>query len=520
MNKLTKELSDCLLRGPHRIFINTYTQNMRELQTEAGDTILMLAIRKQRWPHAEHILNLGADVTPRNKAGNTALLYAVYQADIALCRRLIALGADVNATNNRGMTPLLAAAMRGRVDVAELLIAHGASLHHTDIYGRSASMLALLRSKAEMVAYLAEKSVSCCAEHQQIVENLVQQKRLNGHSTYNPYLFAAVSGDTQVLEAFLKLGFIPYKNEIWAAIQQASQRGNTEILTGLFTCCKNDWQPVELADLLLLAVKNNCLPLASAVVEQGADVNSSSFEKSLLFYTLSGDKRDMFVFLCEHGCTCESMEDMLSYAFRYTALRISEYIRANCLPPPPPQEETSQADAELSHGSPGSDAEEDEIDWEKFYDNLCSSQDKTPLSDLDDHLITAAFEGNLETVCYLLEAGANANACDIDDKTPFNQALKRGLFYQSINFFHNGAYASTVRRYRQIIELLLEHGATLHAVEKHAALPSPAIQNAIEDIYNSRRSRYYHHLISEKLITDRDLAIRLQSMLPRTLSFI
>lgn len=73
MNKLTKELSDCLLRGPHRIFINTYTQNMQELQTEAGDTILMLAIRKQRWPHTEHILNLGADVTPRNKAGNYTL---------------------------------------------------------------------------------------------------------------------------------------------------------------------------------------------------------------------------------------------------------------------------------------------------------------------------------------------------------------------------------------------------------------------------------------------------------------
>ena len=134
-------------------------------------------------------------------------------------------------------------------------------------------------------------------------------------------------------------------------------------------------------------------------------------------------------------------------------------------------------------------------------------------SDTANALISAAHDGDLDTVRSLLQRGADANCCDAQDRTPFNQALKRGIFYECINVCCNGEWESQVLAYRSIIELLLAHGATLHAVEKHAALPAPSMQKMMKDL----------NLLSKpytQLITDMSLARKLLPLLPQTLTWI
>lgn len=128
-------------------------------------------------------------------------------------------------------------------------------------------------------------------------------------------------------------------------------------------------------------------------------------------------------------------------------------------------------------------------------------------------LITAAHDGDLSTVRELIARGVDVNCSDAEDRTPFNQALKRGIFYECINVCCNGEWEAQVLAYRSIIELLLAHGATLHAVEKHAALPAPRMQKMMKDL----------NLLSKpytQLITDITLARKLLPLLPQTLTWI
>lgn len=132
--------------------------------------------------------------------------------------------------------------------------------------------------------------------------------------------------------------------------------------------------------------------------------------------------------------------------------------------------------------------------------------------DLENALINAAHDGELNAVRDLLARGVDANCTDADDRTPFNQALKRGIFYECINVCCNGAWESQVLAYRSIIELLLAHGATLHAVEKHAALPAPAMQKMMRE---RLKGKSYTLLIS-----DVTLARKFLCLLPQTLTEI
>ena len=133
-------------------------------------------------------------------------------------------------------------------------------------------------------------------------------------------------------------------------------------------------------------------------------------------------------------------------------------------------------------------------------------------TDLAQSLINAAHDGDIDSVRDLIARGVDANSMDADERTPFNQALKRGIFYECINVCCNGKWESQVLAYRSIIELLLAHGATLHAVEKHAALPAPAMLKKVREHLKGKP----HTL----LIRDMSLARKFLLLLPQTLTEI
>ena len=128
-------------------------------------------------------------------------------------------------------------------------------------------------------------------------------------------------------------------------------------------------------------------------------------------------------------------------------------------------------------------------------------------------LIDAAHNGNLCKVRCLLDCGADVNFTDEQDRTPFNQVLGRGIFYECINACCHGEWARQVREHRYILELLLKHGATLHAIEKHAALPAPRMQSMMLKFGLSVRG--YHQLITEP-----SLARKILERLPHTLTWL
>lgn len=128
-------------------------------------------------------------------------------------------------------------------------------------------------------------------------------------------------------------------------------------------------------------------------------------------------------------------------------------------------------------------------------------------------LIEAARNGNLSKVRCLLDCGADVNFTDERDRTPFNQVLGRGIFYECINTCCFGQWSRQLRDHRYILELLLEHGATLHAIEKHAALPAPRM---VDMMRKHGRPIHGGHL----LITDRALANKILPLLPHTLTWL
>ncbi len=132
---------------------------------------------------------------------------------------------------------------------------------------------------------------------------------------------------------------------------------------------------------------------------------------------------------------------------------------------------------------------------------------------LGPELIDAAHNGNLSKVRCLLDCGADVNFTDAQDRTPFNQVLGRGIFYECINACCYGQWSRQLREHRYILELLLEHGATLHAIEKHAALPAPHMVDMMRKL---GRPIHAGHL----LITDRALANKILPRLPHTLTWL
>ena len=149
----------------------------------------------------------------------------------------------------------------------------------------------------------------------------------------------------------------------------------------------------------------------------------------------------------------------------------------------------------------------------RFIINHYGIEDHAQQHILGPELIDAAHNGNLSKVRCLLDCGADVNFTDERDRTPFNQVLGRGIFYECINSCCYGQWARQLREHRYILELLLEHGATLHAIEKHAALPAPRMVDMMREL---GRPIPGGHL----LITDRALAHKILPRLPHTLTWL
>ena len=529
------------------------------LQDDNGNSLLYLAVKRQRRLLVDFLLEQGADVTIANAKGNSPLIAAAYTGIPELCERLLARGADINARSSRGFTPLMAAAVTDNLPVARFLIQQGADVGATDIFGSSAYKLALLHGSFAVAEYLQPFVSAMEPTLPQRIEELRKARRVRTRICKHPFAAAVQAADVALASTFEALGFKLPVEDISMLIFSAIHQNAGEMFTWLVAHLPNGISSVDSEQLTLRAVE-----LGNADVLQRLQQIGCVLSGEALLLTAIENRKSAVVDLLLPLSRIEHAEKLLQAALKADNLTAATHIAALCEPPTEKMQsllndsmlqavawgEIDKMKWLAEHGV-AADGEHllleamahrhgAVVDWllpmcriesadkvlltafDKGYatvvdhvlqSGLLSTAEKARIIDLG--LIKVAYNGNLEMVRRLLDMGADVNAKDDDERTPFNQALKRGIFSQAICICHHGGFSGEVRRFRSILELLLARGATLHAIEKHAALPSPFHQNMLESVV-----RDFGTCGVPELIRDQSLALKIISVLPRTLTWL
>ena len=257
-------------------------------------------------------------------------------------------------------------------------------------------------------------------------------------------------------------------------LSAAISQGSRELLARLCAVMGSEISAEELSPALLDAIKSGDEAKVQMVMKHGASFPACAELHPRMFeLVVSQDNLILFELMLQHGCECD-IPAVLDRILAARQLRIAHFLVQRGLL------------------------------------NLASHRRA-----LEQTLVMACHDGRLELVRLLLQMGVDVNATDADDRTPFNQALKRGLFYECINICCWGEWRKDVCRFRDILALLLDRGATLHAVEKHAELPAPSHQRILQESLHRHGTMGYI-----QLITDRALARQLLSRLPQTMTWI
>ena len=559
-----------------------------------GNTLLMVALKRQRWAAVDFLLEQGADVCAQNEDGASALLWSAYCGSVELCELLIAAGADVNTRTLRGFTPLMAAAVTDNLPVAKCLLQHGANAAETDARGVSAYLYALFHGSETVASCLQEQGAAVSAELAQRIMELRKQGLVRTRASKNPFAFAFSQPDMAVLRAYEELGVEYSEPELRALLPSAVKCGSLELIDWLFNKIPTAKTADTLSDMLEYALRDLNLCVADYVVNQGglpAEKMNRICQKWLNDIVIS-DNLDGVNWLKKHGLTQvkafafmsaidnknRPMVDTLlpllcleNYNPRYLVRRalqagfthVVEHVLNTCELTPEAKAkmlEVGMFDAVrdgsvevlqwlLEHGAVADEellcetlkhGRHDVVDLvlslvdvkdpttvisialDRGFNHVAQQvAERCGLPDGELHclyntaLIEAAYDGRDVDVRWLLARGADVNTTDESGRTPFNQALSRGILWQALSICQRGRYNESVRRYRDILSLLLARGATLQGIEEHAALPAPKMEPILMSAV-----RLFGGAFAPELIEDRALALKIFHRLPHTLTWI
>ena len=119
-----------------------------------GETVLMRAAHSGSADIAQRLLEAGARVNARTtKSGQSALMWAVSEGHADVVRLLVAASADVHAVSAGHYTPLLFASRAGNAPIAEMLIAAGARVDRVD-GGPAPLVVAIDHGRVELARFL------------------------------------------------------------------------------------------------------------------------------------------------------------------------------------------------------------------------------------------------------------------------------------------------------------------------------------------------------------------------------
>lgn len=131
----------------------------------SGQTPLMTAARTGNTEIVKQLLGARANVKAViNATGQSALMWAVAERRREVVRLLIDAGADVHASSKLGFTPLLFSARNGDLETAKLLIAAGAGINEAGSDGTEALALAITAAQPDFALFLLNQGANANAQ--------------------------------------------------------------------------------------------------------------------------------------------------------------------------------------------------------------------------------------------------------------------------------------------------------------------------------------------------------------------
>jgi uncharacterized protein len=205
-----------------------------DVNTPQGDgaTALHWAAHADNLQMVDLLLRAGADPTAANAHGVTPLWLACENASVAVVERLVQAGANPNATLPvQGETVLMTAALSGNVAIVKTLLDHRANVNAAAAISRqSALMWAVSQGHDDVARLLIERGADV---------------RARSRGGFTPMLFAAQQGDIDAARMLIAAG---------VGVNQEGQ----------------DQAP------LMIAINSGQVPFALFLLERGADANVST----------------------------------------------------------------------------------------------------------------------------------------------------------------------------------------------------------------------------------------------------
>lgn len=249
------------------------------------------AIQGGETDKASILVAKGKYIDSYDRGGNTPLAWAANRENIEVMKQLVEAGADVNQKNKGTFdtTPLYVAASENRIDAAKFLIEHGADVNLSLSDGATPLMIAAEKGYDEIVEVLVENSAN------------MEAQNTNGVRALS---FAAWNGHLKIVETLLAKGadinFFT-KNEI-APLHEAATAGHLDVVKLLLAKGADINMPTQLGDQTALtqAAWKGHEHVVEYLVDQGADINAGKPRTALLLAMKNNDL-PMVDFLINHG---------------------------------------------------------------------------------------------------------------------------------------------------------------------------------------------------------------------------
>ena len=263
-----------------------------------GATALHWAAYREDFETVALLIRAGANVNKANDLGVTPLLLACTNGHAELVEALLAAGADPGAALPSGETPLMAASRAGSLGAVESLLQRGADVNDAEqTRGQTALMWAVANRQSDVAAALigAGADIHARSQVRYRVYNMGGNRSAGSASSgipleevaiggSTPLLFAARSGDVESARLLLDAG---------ADLHDPAADGNA---------------------LLVIAAHSGHASLAGFLLERGADVDAAPLGYTALHAAvLRSDLRDRRVRNSDPAAGLPLVETLLAH---------------------------------------------------------------------------------------------------------------------------------------------------------------------------------------------------------------